>query len=329
MRALDTATLDAAAKHYAAFFLFPDRVNPKLAGRHSTGPAYVMENFHNFTFADEFDYLVEAIHGELGGNARGRFDDMAKRYFTPRDDNVFHGLLASKLAITPDGEHMEGRIGTTKVGGRRVGSHVIEVEAPWSVKRRRFLGLDKSHREVITRVAAHNWPIYAGEQEERQRPNEGAADPLIFNPVMALNTRISNECALLGCDAIVDNLDEGSAGATIQGRTGAQPADPDTAVTGTNLFTLTCSTTAFGAAADAAPGAVATAAAITDDSSADATGTLGYCRASSSNAADTPLDDHIDGEAGTSGADWNFNTLAITSGATVSATSWTVTLPES
>ncbi|MCH8809732.1 MAG: hypothetical protein IH993_07875 [Proteobacteria bacterium] len=63
--------------------------------------------------------------------------------------------------------------------------------------------------------------------------------------------------------------------------------------------------------------------------SADATGTLGYCRASSSNAADTPLDDHIDGEAGTSGADWNFNTLSIVAGATVSATAWTVTLPES
>ena len=144
----------------------------------------------------------------------------------------------------------------------------------------------------------------------------------------ALNTRASNESVLLGANALVDNLDEGSAGATIQGRTGAQPADPDTVVSGTNLFTLTCSATAFGAAADAAPGGIKTANAITDDTSADATGTLGYMRASSSNAADTPLDDHIDGEAGTSGADWNFNTLAIVAAATVSATSWTTTLPE-
>ncbi len=145
---------------------------------------------------------------------------------------------------------------------------------------------------------------------------------------MALVTKISNETAKFGCDAIVDNLDEGAGAAVIQGRSGAQPADPDTAVSGTLLFTLTCSDPAFGAAADAAPGAIATASAITDDSSADATGTLGYCRASSTADGATPADDHIDGEAGTSGADFNFNTLAIVSGATISMTSWTVTLPE-
>lgn len=146
---------------------------------------------------------------------------------------------------------------------------------------------------------------------------------------MALNTRVSIESALLGANALVDNLDEGTLGAVIQGRTGAQPADPDAATTGTNLFTLTCSATAFGAAVDAAPGAQKTANAITDDTSADATGTLGYCRASSSSVADTPLDDHIDGEAGTAGADFNFNTLSIVAGATVSMTSWVVTLPQS
>lgn len=146
---------------------------------------------------------------------------------------------------------------------------------------------------------------------------------------MALNTRIANVAAIAGCDAVVDLLDGGSNGATIQGRSGSQPTDPDTAVSGTNLFTLTCNTTAFGAAADATPGGIATAAAIADDSSADATGTLGYCRASSSNAGDTPLTAFIDGEAGTSGADFNFNTLSIVSGSTVSMTSWTVTLPES
>jgi len=146
---------------------------------------------------------------------------------------------------------------------------------------------------------------------------------------MALNTRISNECAVLACNAIVDNLDEGTGAAVIQGRTGAQPADPDTTVSGTLLFTLVCSDPAFGNAADAAPGATATASSITDDSSADATGTLGYCRASATNDGATPLDDHIDGEAGTSGADFNFNTLSIVSGSTVSMTSWTATMPES
>ena len=114
-----------------------------------------------------------------------------------------------------------------------------------------------------------------------------------------------------------------------EGRSGAQPADPDTAVSGTLLFALNANTsTTFGAAADAAPGAIATAGTIDDDTSANATGTVGYVRASSANSVDTPLDDHIDGEAGTSGADFNFNTVAIVSGATVSLTSWTVTQPE-
>ena len=100
---------------------------------------------------------------------------------------------------------------------------------------------------------------------------------------MATNTRISNECAILACDAVVDNLDEGTSNAVIQGRTGTQPADPDTAVTGTLLFTLPCSDPAFGNASDAAPGGQATASAVTDDSSADATDTLGYCRVSATN----------------------------------------------
>ena len=99
------------------------------------------------------------------------------------------------------------------------------------------------------------------------------------------------------------------------------------AAVGNLLFTMTCSAVAFTAATDAAPGALKTASTITDEASAEFTATLTYCRGSSSNAADTPLNDHIDGEAGTSGADWNFNTVAIVSGAVVSAT-WTITLPE-
>ena len=140
-----------------------------------------------------------------------------------------------------------------------------------------------------------------------------------------------NDVLLIGGDAMrvgTPRVEGATVVATIQGRTGAQPAGADTVVSGTNLFTMTASATAFGAATDGAPGGLKTANAITDDSSADATGTLGYVRASSSSAADTPLDDHIDGEAGTSGADWIFNTLAIVSGAAVSASSWTITQPE-
>ena len=142
---------------------------------------------------------------------------------------------------------------------------------------------------------------------------------------MALNTRIAAVAAIAACDAIVDRLDLGTTAATIRGRSGTQPADPDAAESGTLLFTLTCSDPAFGAAVDAAPGGRATANSITDDSSADATGTLAYCRAG---ATGTGADDVIDGEAGTSSADFNFNTVSIVSGSTVSMTSWTVTMPQ-
>ena len=141
---------------------------------------------------------------------------------------------------------------------------------------------------------------------------------------MATNTRISNAAAIAACNAIVDLIDGGSGAGYIEIRTGAQPADPDTAASGTLLATLTCSDPAFGAAADAAPGGQATANSITDDTDADAGGTAGYFRAydSDSNAI-------IDGEVGTSGADMNLNSVEISAGATVSVTSWTITMPES
>jgi hypothetical protein len=271
---------------------------------------FVMQQFFNFTFKDEFAYVLAAIKGELGSTALNDFERRAKEIFKPRKDQVFEDLLAERLAIDVDGQHIPGTIGAVQVANRVVGKRV-------------------NHHGNVKNIY---WPVYAGEGEERAAGND-TLDPLPLHteplPLGALNTRISNEVAILMCDAAVDNLDEGTGAAVIQGRSGAQPADPDTAVTGTLLFTLVCSDPAFGNAVDAAPGATATASAITDDSSADATGTLGYCRASSTNDGATPLDDHIDGEAGTSGADFNFNTLAIVSGATISMTSWTVTCPES
>ncbi len=300
-RNLDTATLDGAAKHYAGLFLRDTEPFPR---------EWVMGQFFNFTFKDEFDYLTGAIRGQLGAVALADFDARAKKAFKPRSEATFAGLLADKLAIAPDGAHIPGKIGTANLGARVVGKRI--------------------DRNGAIRNAY--WPIYAGEGEERAA-DSGVADALPEGteplPLGALNTRIANVIAIKACDIIVDELDTGTADGMIEGRSGAQPADPDTAVTGTLLFALDLATPAFGAAVDDAPGAIATAGAIADDTSADNTGTLGYCRASSSNSFPTPLDDLIDGEAGTSGADFNFNTLSIVSGSTVSMTSWTVTMPES
>jgi hypothetical protein len=144
---------------------------------------------------------------------------------------------------------------------------------------------------------------------------------------MANNFRISNVAAKDLADAFDDAVNVGSTASTIGVYTGAQPTDPDTAI-GAQVLLATCtfSDPAFGAATDASPGGLITADVITDDSSADATGTAAWFRIS---ATGTGADDVADGEAGISGADLNFNTVAITSGSTVSVTAFTVTMPES
>ncbi len=308
-RSLNTKTLSGAAKHYAAELLREDRPHPTIEGRFLGGPSYVMRNFFNFTFMDEFDFMFETIRGQLGPDTLRDFDKAAKDRFEPRSKEVLAQMLLEKLAVDVDGNHVKGAIGTTKSNARIVG---------YQLDRHGFV---------------HNayWPIYAGEHAERIAGNQDI-DPLpegvVGMPVGALNTRIANVVAIGMCNFAVDELDTGAQAGVIEGRSGAQPADPDTAVTGTLLFSLPLSATAFGAASDAAPGAIATANAITADSSADATATLGYCRASTTTTNPTPVTDLIDGEAGTSGADFNFNTLEIVSGATVDMTSWTVTQPE-
>lgn len=142
---------------------------------------------------------------------------------------------------------------------------------------------------------------------------------------MALNTTISNAAAIAACDAIVDLLDAGAGAAIIRIYDGAQPANPDVAVGAQVLLAqLTCTDPAFGAAADAAPGGRATASAITDDASADNTGTASWFRALDSNLLAI-----IDGSVGTTDADLILDSVSITAGQTVSVNSWTVTMPES
>src|SRR3990167_9470244 len=91
---------------------------------------------------------------------------------------------------------------------------------------------------------------------------------------MAADPRLTNAAASAAADAVVDRIDTGGAG-TIKIYTGTIPTDADTAIGAQVLLaTLTFAATAFGAAANG----VATAAAITSDSSADATGTAAWAR---------------------------------------------------
>lgn len=114
------------------------------------------------------------------------------------------------------------------------------------------------------------------------------------------------------CNALVDRIDLDTPPGLIR---------IYTAAFATLLAELTFSNPAFGASSTG----VATANAITSDSSANATGTAAVCRIVTGTAFTTVFE----GTVSTSGADINFNTVAFTTGDSVAITSMTVTMPAS
>lgn len=135
------------------------------------------------------------------------------------------------------------------------------------------------------------------------------------------NVRLANTPLQAAMDAVVDLIDAGAGAGTIKIYTGTQPADGDAALSGNTLLaTLTFSDPAFGATSSAG---VATASAITSDTSADADGTATWARIQDSNGVNV-----FDCDVGTSGATINLNSTAITTGGTVSITSFTLTHPD-
>lgn len=138
-----------------------------------------------------------------------------------------------------------------------------------------------------------------------------------------MTTRISNAGAAAACDALVDLLDGGSGAGYIEVRTGAQPASVGTAASGTLLGTLVLSDPAFGNATTASP-SVATASAITSDSTADASGTAGWFRAYDS-AGTAIIDGSITASGG--GGDMQLDNVNVVAGGTISISAWTISLP--
>lgn len=139
---------------------------------------------------------------------------------------------------------------------------------------------------------------------------------------------IANAQAITCCDAIVDSIDTGTTNP--QGKLvvydGTPPANVDAALSGnTVLAELDMSNPAFGAASDDTPGAIATANSISDDTSANATGTASFFRILDRD--DTPrVQGTITATAG--GGDIEFNSTSISAGALVRITSLTITVPE-
>jgi hypothetical protein len=125
-------------------------------------------------------------------------------------------------------------------------------------------------------------------------------------PVAFRNTRADTWTTRAGASAILRLYN------------GTQPTDADTAVGAqTKLAELVCNATF----APAASGGVLTLNAITQDSSADATGTATWFRLLKSDGTTVVCD----GTVGTSGCDLNMVTTSIVLGQPVQVTSFTVT----
>ena len=135
---------------------------------------------------------------------------------------------------------------------------------------------------------------------------------------MALNLKLSNAAVNAEADAHSALLNSGY----LRIYDGTQPTNADTAIGSQVLL----AELRFGATAFAAASAgVAMANAITSDSSANATGTATWYRTLQSDGTTVVSD----GSVGTSGANLNLNSVAITAGAAVDCTAFVFTQPKS
>jgi hypothetical protein len=130
---------------------------------------------------------------------------------------------------------------------------------------------------------------------------------------MSLNPKTGATTRNLALDAAFDQLNSGK----LRGYDGTQPTDADTAL-GAQVLLFDCAlgSTAFAAASSASKAANA----ITNDSSADATGTLTWFSLLTSGSVRK-----FDGSAGTGTVNLVMNTASIVAAAAVSVTSLTMT----
>jgi hypothetical protein len=140
---------------------------------------------------------------------------------------------------------------------------------------------------------------------------------------VASNFKIATAVRDAACDAIVDLIDGGTGAGRIEIRDGAPPTNVADASSGTLLGTLTFSATAFGASSSGP----ATAAAITSDTSADASADAGYFRVYQGAAGDTAaLFQGTAGEAADT-PDMTFDNKSSVAGGTSAISAFTVTVP--
>mgnify|MGYP001566571902 CR=1 FL=1 len=120
------------------------------------------------------------------------------------------------------------------------------------------------------------------------------------------------------CNGIVDGIDAGAGAGTIRVYTGAQPTNVSDNPSGTALGTLTFTDPAFGNAATG----VATASAITSDTSADNSGTAAHFA-----IYDSDVNPLMDGDAAQGSGTMNFDNNVIVAGGVIAISAMTVTVP--
>lgn len=140
----------------------------------------------------------------------------------------------------------------------------------------------------------------------------------------ALSTDIRN--AML--DALTAKFDGGTGRVNIY--TGAPPASPATAATGTLLGTLTLASDSFAAAASGQ----ASANGITSDTTADASGIAGWARLYNSDetapgSAGGATDSRVDLTCGEGTGELQFDDADIVAGGTIAVSSLVLTMPAS
>jgi hypothetical protein len=126
--------------------------------------------------------------------------------------------------------------------------------------------------------------------------------------------------------AVIATLDASATPARARIYTGAQPATPATAPSGTLLAEFTLSDPSFATPA-AGVAALDVSPALTDTGITD--GTAGWARLLTGDEAASDGQGVIDGTVGTSGAMLNLNTLAVTTGVNVEILSGSITAPAS
>ena len=135
---------------------------------------------------------------------------------------------------------------------------------------------------------------------------------------MASNLKIAQNTANLQALALVGAVTNSS---QVQLYSGTQPSTPETALSGN---TLLATIVLPASSAFSSSNGVMTAAAISNVTIA-ATGTASFFRWTESNGTTVIAD----GSVGTSGADMNLNSVALSSGATLATSSFTFTIPSS